>query len=319
MEEREAELGFHPAADLLPLLEGPEFDALGGDLRAHGLREPIVLLDGTILDGRNRYRACRAAGIEPRFEQWRPRHEGDRPLAFVLSRNLVRRHLSESQRAMVAARAANLAPGIRGDYVTAASKEAAVSQSEAATKLKVSRSLVQRATKALKKGPPELVEKVDRGLIPVSTASKLVVLPKAEQVKIATAENPLRAAREMAEEPRVNSATKLGTGWSLEHLLAECEKIPTTEIKGSVLSPAERAMSYEQRDQLVTAVREAVSRLAELADQIEAPNVCAYTYCHMGRGSRRQKCIPGQKYCSELCAERAGERSAWCRPTPAPT
>jgi ParB-like chromosome segregation protein Spo0J len=319
MEEREAELGFHPAADLLPLLEGPEFDALVGDLRAHGLREPIVLLDGTILDGRNRYRACRAAGIEPRFEQWTPRHEGDRPLAFVLSRNLLRRHLDESQRAMVAARAANLAAGVRGDYVTAASKEAAVSQREAAKTLNVSRSSVQRARKVIAEGTPELIEKVDRGLIPVSTASKLLVLPQAEQVKMASAENPLRAAREMAEEPRVNSATKLGTGWSLEHLLAECEKIPTTEIKGWVLSPAERAMSYDQRDQLVTAVRGAVSRLAELADQIEAPNVCAYTYCHMGWRSKRQKCVPGQKYCSELCAERAGERSAWRRPTPAPT
>ena len=199
MEERKAELGSHPAADLLPSLEGPGFDSLVADVRAHGLREPIVLLDGAILDGRNRYRACLAAGIEPRFEPWKPRHEGDTPVAFVLSRNVERRHLSESQRAMVAARVANLAPGIRGDYVTAASKEAAVSQSEAATKLKVSRSLVQRATKVIKKGTPELVEKVDRGVIPVSTASNLLVLPQAVQAKIAGSENPLRTARETIE------------------------------------------------------------------------------------------------------------------------
>jgi ParB-like chromosome segregation protein Spo0J len=319
MEEREAELGFHPAADLLPLLEGPEFDALVADVRAHGLREPIVLLDGTILDGRNRYRACRAAGIEPRFEQWTPRHEGDRPLAFVLSRNLVRRHLSESQRAMVAARAANLAPGIRGDYVTAASKEAAVSQSEAATKLKVSRSLVQRATKVLKKGPPELVEKVDRGLIPVSTASKLVVLPQAEQVKIAAAENPRRAARETIEQPEMHRPAKPVTGLSLEQLLVECEKIPTSEINDWVLSPAERTITYEQREQLVTAVRAAAQRLTSLGDQVEEVTLCAYKRCQMGWRGRREKRAPGQKYCSELCAERAGERSAWRRPTPPQT
>src|SRR5216684_2335883 len=113
MEEREAALGFHPAADLLPLLEGAEFDWLVADIRAHGLHDPITLLDGAILDGRNRYRACRAAGVEPRFKEWTPRHEGDRPLAFVLSRNLIRRHLDESQRSMVAARAANLGAGMR--------------------------------------------------------------------------------------------------------------------------------------------------------------------------------------------------------------
>jgi hypothetical protein len=314
MEEREAELGFHPAADLLPLLEGPEFDALVADVRVHGLREPIVLLDGAILDGRNRYRACRAAGIEPRFEQWTPRHEGDRPLAFVLSRDLIRRHLDESQRSMVAARAANLAAGVRGDYVTAASKEAAVSQTEAAARLQVSRSSIQRA-----KGAPELVDKVDRGLIPVSTASRLVVLPKAEQVKIATAEDPLRAARETIEQPEMHRPTKLGTGWSLEQLLAECEKIPTSEINEWVLSPAERTMSYEQRDQLTAAMRGAARRLAELADRIEEPNLCGHKYCHMARGGRREKCVPGEKFCSQLCADRAGEPSAWRPPTRSPT
>ena len=88
MEEREAALGFHPAADLLPLLEGAEFDSLVADIRAHGLRDPITLLDGAILDGRNRYRACRVAGVDPRFKEWAPRHEGDTPVAFVVSCNL---------------------------------------------------------------------------------------------------------------------------------------------------------------------------------------------------------------------------------------
>jgi hypothetical protein len=92
-----------------------------------------------------------------------------------------------------------------------------------------------------------------------------VVLPQAEQVKIATAENPLRAARETIEQPEMHRPTKLGTGWSLEQLLVECEKIPTSEINDWVLSPAGRTMSYEQRDQLTAAVRGAARRLAELA------------------------------------------------------
>ena len=108
-------LGFHWAANLLPLLEGSEFESLVRDIRTHGLCEPIILLEDTILDGRNRYRACKAAGIQPRFERWVPRHEGDTPLAFALSRNLERRHLNESQRAMSAARLANLPDGVRQD------------------------------------------------------------------------------------------------------------------------------------------------------------------------------------------------------------
>jgi hypothetical protein len=59
-------LEFHPLANVLPLIEGAEFEDLVADIRANGQRDDIVLLDGMVLDGRNRYRACVAAGVKPR-------------------------------------------------------------------------------------------------------------------------------------------------------------------------------------------------------------------------------------------------------------
>src|ERR1700675_3617079 len=74
------------------------------DIERNGLREAILGdAEGTIVDGRNRYRACQVAGVEPRYEEWRG--EGSLEEAS-LSLNLRRRHLGESQRAMVAARLA---------------------------------------------------------------------------------------------------------------------------------------------------------------------------------------------------------------------
>jgi hypothetical protein len=77
----------HPFADAFPLLEGPALRELADDVKAHGLLEPIVELDGMILDGRNRYVACQIAGVEPRFVPF-DGTVGRDPLEFVISRNL---------------------------------------------------------------------------------------------------------------------------------------------------------------------------------------------------------------------------------------
>ena len=61
-EENEA-LEFHEAAAFFPLMEGEEFEKLKADIQAHGLHEPIWTYQGKVIDGRNRFRACRATGV----------------------------------------------------------------------------------------------------------------------------------------------------------------------------------------------------------------------------------------------------------------
>src|SRR5262245_41055019 len=104
-------IAFHPLANVFPLIEGAEFEELVADITANGQNEPIVLHEEMILDGRNRYRACIAAEVEPSLAPYR----GDDPLSFVISANLRRRHLDESQRAMVAAKLATMKQGARTD------------------------------------------------------------------------------------------------------------------------------------------------------------------------------------------------------------
>ncbi|MEX5744676.1 ParB N-terminal domain-containing protein [Massilia sp. X63] len=91
----------HPLCTLFPRISGAEFEALKADILAHGLREPIVVHAGFILDGGNRYRACVEAGVEPTFKDF----TGDNPVSFVLSANLHRRHLSAGQQAAIVASA----------------------------------------------------------------------------------------------------------------------------------------------------------------------------------------------------------------------
>lgn len=83
----------HKIAALFPLIAPVELESLAADIKANGLQERITLHEGKILDGRNRYRACELAGVEPSFCDY----QGASPVAFVVSKNLKRRHLNSTQ------------------------------------------------------------------------------------------------------------------------------------------------------------------------------------------------------------------------------
>lgn len=168
---------WHPYADIFPWIEGAAFRELVEDVRKNGVLEPIVFLDNAILDGRNRYMAARELGIEyPRVE-----YEGNDPLGFVIAKNLARRHLSEGQRAQVAARLAKLPRGANQHTEISASS---ITQTQAAEMLNVSVDSVQFARKVEEHGAPELIAAVEAGEASISAAAEVATLPKEEQAEI---------------------------------------------------------------------------------------------------------------------------------------
>jgi hypothetical protein len=155
---RVAELDAHPLAEMFPLMDHESITALADDIKQNGLSQPILIYEGLILDGRNRFKACQLAGVDPVFDNY----QGDDPLGYVLSLNLHRRHLTTSQRAALAAEIANMnSESCKGNQHRAKLPEA-VSRSEAAERLDVSRRYVTEAKK-IQRESPEHFEQIKNG------------------------------------------------------------------------------------------------------------------------------------------------------------
>lgn len=105
-------------ACIFPMLAIEDLTDLAESIQRSGQREPIVLLEGKILDGRNTAAACELIGATPTYREYNPEKDGPSPIRFVLDRNLERRHLTPSQKAAAATAAL--------DFIDkAAAKEAA--------------------------------------------------------------------------------------------------------------------------------------------------------------------------------------------------
>ena len=230
----------HPACAMLPLMSEDSLDELATDIRQRGLNSPIILHAGKLLDGRNRLLACEKAGVAPEFEQF----EGDDPIAWVLSHNFHRRHLSDTQKALVGAKAEQLLLAravMSGDGDGASDRDNGTEPEEtqspsgsqtpppaapkvvkevrrtAAALVNVSERAIAKGKKLIDRAVPELVAAVEVGTVPMTVASTVAELDPPTQRQV-VAEGPVMIkaqARRMREEkkalrpPSITAAFKL--------------------------------------------------------------------------------------------------------------
>ena len=213
----------HSINNGLSLMEAGDLNELAERIKNEGLKEDITLFEGKILDGRNRYRACKIAGITPKFKEFEAEYPDQSPWDFVWDKNLSRLHLDKGQRGMArlyleegagkwqeehekqadeANKArSNAAKGNRNAAKDrpkngACSKRAHTDSSGKTRKARAQRAGVSAATMAkceeLKKHAPDLAEKVLAGKMGIAKALK--------ELKRRQHDEKMRKAKEQAQQ-----------------------------------------------------------------------------------------------------------------------
>lgn len=195
-------LSFHPLCLSLPDMTPDAFKALVDDVRRNGQLRDIVLYEGMILDGRHRYRACLECKTEPRVVEF----SGSDPVAFVISENVARRHLTESQRAMVATQLSSWERGKPSNSATWPNKPQ--KQSHVAELLGVSSRTIRRASEVRKHGTAQLVTRVESGDLTVTEAAKIAQLGKKSQERILGIEDRQEQRKEVAKALSISQGRK---------------------------------------------------------------------------------------------------------------
>jgi ParB-like chromosome segregation protein Spo0J len=163
----------HDLCLAFPWIAVAELTRLGEDIKSNGQHQPILVKDGAIIDGKNRELACLMAGIEPMYQEW----QGTGSLvATIMSLNWQRRHLSESQRADIAAKLIPaLSEELQNEKAESSRKFANVkteAKERAAELMNVSPRTTDSAMVVQQKGSPEIKAAVSAGELTVSAAVK---------------------------------------------------------------------------------------------------------------------------------------------------
>ena len=124
----------HPIAEIFPMKTGQSLADLATSIKELGLLEEIVLYEGKVLDGRRRQAACIRAGVKPLYRDFGSRaSDGYNPLEWAFATNFQRRDLSKAERALAAARYANMKRGHIRRHSFSASLSVSWARSEASS------------------------------------------------------------------------------------------------------------------------------------------------------------------------------------------
>ena len=134
-----------------------EYQILKADIKTHGLLEPIVVYQDSILDGRHRYNICEELSVQPTFVQFELLSYNGSPLDFVISKHQ-RRNLSPDQKAVLADKIANIKNGLH----MLLTDEKQLSLSEALITTGASKGQVGKLRK-IKKDNPKVIERIESG------------------------------------------------------------------------------------------------------------------------------------------------------------
>ncbi|MCW5879703.1 MAG: hypothetical protein KIS91_02030 [Anaerolineae bacterium] len=247
----------HPLSAAFPAMSDDEFDSLAEDIRRNGQREAGITYQGAVLDGWHRYRACVQAGIGFQAREF----DGEDPVAFVLSRNLHRRHLTASQRAAAVVRCSewrevgrpgNCAPG------------AQLTADAMADTAHVSRRTIVQAKAAQQAG---LGDALVEGKVSAKQAAELAKLPESERER--ALEHPKPRSPQFAKahdvgELQLKVEQLEADNAELRERMAEL----ADQLKETLEDNASMVKVFEANDKLAEAVGE-IRRLMEIKRVLE--------------------------------------------------
>lgn len=246
----------HDYAKLFPQMPDDRYAALRDDIEQHGQYDPILMMDGMVVDGVHRWKACHELGLTCKAVDWTGSEED--LLDFVVSHNLQRRHLTPSQLAAVAykllplyeeqAKARMSKGGKKGGKHKGKKGQATVADPSPEAAKAAASDLVARNTgisgrtvrgfKRVAKKAPGLVGLINDGKLAVKSAERIVDLPAErlqslldDGVKAAWGNNWVAKAEEAGRKHEKATASKKRfepTEDNLKHAVAQCAKLAQT-------------------------------------------------------------------------------------------